>query len=47
MQLPCFHNYINIFPGIQKSKKQLTSQDMVEYIISNTLKFLVVIIPGL
>ena len=36
-----------LFPGIQKSKKHLISLDMVEYIISSTIKFLVVTITGL
>ena len=36
-----------IFPGIQKSKKHLISLDMVEYIITSTIKLLVVTITGL
>ena len=33
-----------LFHGIQKLKKNLISQDMVEYILANTLKFLVITI---
>ena len=36
-----------LFPGIQKLKKHLISQDMEEYITASTLKLLVVTITGL
>ena len=36
-----------LFPGIQKLKKHLISQDMVEYIIASTIKFLILAITGL
>ena len=36
-----------IFLGIQKLKNNLIIQDIVEYIIAITLKFLVVTITGL
>ena len=36
-----------IFVGIQKSKNNLISLDMVEFIIANTIKLLVTTITGL
>ena len=36
-----------LFPGTQKLKKQVISQDMLEYIIASTIKLLVVAITGL
>ena len=34
-------------PGIQKLKKHLIGQDIVQYIIASTIKLLVLIITGL
>ena len=36
----------DLFLGIKKSKNQLISLDMIDYIIANTLKLLVVTITG-
>ena len=52
MQLEAFHavdmiaQLYYLFIGIQKYKNQLISLDMVQFVIANTLKLLVVTITG-